>query len=246
MNDQPALFMSVSNVRSQNKLAELREFSSTPRTSKAVVLMAESNSQERLPPRSCSCRERPSTIPIDETIWKHAIENYSNPNGHVPIPARNATAADKHNVPSNTADATAAGRDDNNPRSIGHGEEKADIDSHVGGTPGFITLVNNGHWLEPRWLHRLRHGRKGHDETCKYGFWLDLADIQRMNMRLLQARVTCLAFSAEFDNDHGVSKGVLSELGPALQDYGAFRRPPSYFLLKACFDYQMEVTIFSY
>lgn len=75
----------------------------------------------------------------------------------------------------------------------------------------------------PRWIYRLFFSG---DANNKYGFSINLADVQRMHLRLLQSRLTWLALSATFDGDHDVGLGrlgvqsVLNELGPALRDYG--------------------------
>jgi hypothetical protein len=86
--------------------------------------------------------------------------------------------------------------------------------------PGFINLVTSRRWIEPRCLYRLRY--KLMDKEPKYGFCVNLADVQRMYLRLLQGRLTWLALSAGFDADNGVSQGVLTELGPMLREYGGF------------------------
>ncbi|KAK2599809.1 hypothetical protein N8I77_011532 [Diaporthe amygdali] len=174
--------------------------------------MSERNSQERPPLKLCCCRERPTITPIDEEIWKQTVESYRIRVDHTTNPTANATVGAQEKAQNNSVEATTTVRDDNQ-------ECHDDIENRGKGTPGFISLVTNRHWTQPRWLHRLRRGRKGYDESCEYGFCLNLADVQRMHMRLLQARVTWLAFSAAFEDDHGIEKDVLSELGPTLHDY---------------------------
>ncbi|KAJ0108160.1 hypothetical protein J7T55_000125 [Diaporthe amygdali] len=175
-------------------------------------MMSESNSQERPSSNLCCCRERPTITAIDEALWEQTVESYRIRRDHTSNPPRNASVGAQQNIRNNTAEPTNTVRD--NDRECNGG-----IDNRREGTPGFINLVINRGWNGPRWLHRLRKGRKSYDEGCEYGFCLNLADVQRMHMRLLQARVTWLALSAGFDNDHGISKGVLSDLGPALHDY---------------------------
>lgn len=90
--------------------------------------------------------------------------------------------------------------------------------------PGFVNLVTKRHRMVPSWLYRLRHGRKALDDE-NYEFCVNLADVQRMYLRLLQGRLTWLALSAGFDEDYGASQGVLTELGPTLRDYGKSATP---------------------
>lgn len=82
--------------------------------------------------------------------------------------------------------------------------------------PIFIDLVTNRRPIESGWFHRLRHGR----DSLETGLCVNLADVQRMQIRLLQGRLTWLALSAGFDKDYGVSEGVLAQLGPTIRDYG--------------------------
>lgn len=82
--------------------------------------------------------------------------------------------------------------------------------------PSFLGLVTKRHPLVPRWIYRLFRG----DADDSYGFSVNFADVQRMHMRLLQGRLSQLALSAAFDDDHGIGAGVLTELGPTLRDYG--------------------------
>lgn len=87
--------------------------------------------------------------------------------------------------------------------------------------PSFLDLVTKRHSLMPRWIYRLFRG----DADDSYGFGINIADVSRMHLRLLQGRLTWLAMSATFDEDHAVDAGVLTELGPALRDYGRFEKP---------------------
>lgn len=74
-------------------------------------------------------------------------------------------------------------------------------------------------WLAG-WLDRKLHGKGSLEADTEYALCLNLADVQQMQLRLLQGRLTWLALSAGFDQDHGVSEGVLTQLGPTLRDYG--------------------------
>ncbi|KAJ4393019.1 hypothetical protein N0V93_002225 [Gnomoniopsis smithogilvyi] len=85
--------------------------------------------------------------------------------------------------------------------------------------PGFMNLVTNRHRFVPRWLETLVYGEGVLDDTKNYGFSLNLADVHRMYLRILQGRLIRLALSAGFDPDFGVGEGVLTELGPAMRDY---------------------------
>lgn len=86
--------------------------------------------------------------------------------------------------------------------------------------PGFVNLVTNRRPMVPRWLYRLQRGRKALEDDENYEFCVNLADVQRMHLRLLQGRLTWLALSAGFDEDRGANEEVLTELGPTLRDYG--------------------------
>lgn len=88
--------------------------------------------------------------------------------------------------------------------------------AHNKPVPGFLRLVTKRHSLVPRWIYRLFRG----DADNEYGFSINLADVQRMHLRLLQGRLTWLTLEAVFNKDHSVDAGVLTELGPALKDYG--------------------------
>jgi ribosomal protein L39E len=93
--------------------------------------------------------------------------------------------------------------------------------------PGFVSLVTNRRSIEPRWLYRWRRGPKALEDDQNYAFSVNLADLQRMHLRLLQGRLTWLALSAGFDKGHGVEQGVLTKLGPTIRDYGtSIRRKP--------------------
>lgn len=86
--------------------------------------------------------------------------------------------------------------------------------------PGFVNLVTNRRPMVPYWLYRLLRGRKALADDKNYEFCINLADVQRMHLRLLQGRLTWLALSAGFDEDRDDSQKVLIELGPTLRDYG--------------------------
>lgn len=86
--------------------------------------------------------------------------------------------------------------------------------------PGFVNLVTNRRPMVPYWLYRLLPSRKDLEDDKNYEFSVNLADVQRMHLRLLQGRLTWLALSAGFDKDRGANEEVLSELGPTLRDYG--------------------------
>lgn len=86
--------------------------------------------------------------------------------------------------------------------------------------PGFVNLVTNRRPMVPCWLYRLQRGRKALEHDKNYAFCINLADVQRMHLRLLQGRLTWLALSAGFDQDRGANEGVLTELGPTIRDYG--------------------------
>ncbi|PSR98977.1 hypothetical protein BD289DRAFT_361612, partial [Coniella lustricola] len=53
----------------------------------------------------------------------------------------------------------------------------------------------------------------------EYGFSVNIADIQRMHLRILQGRVNWLALSAGFGENYGIDDGVPHELGSALHEY---------------------------
>ncbi|KAG6353505.1 hypothetical protein INS49_005466 [Diaporthe citri] len=85
--------------------------------------------------------------------------------------------------------------------------------------PGFISLVTNRRPMVPYWLYRLLPGRKTLKDDENYEFCINIADVQRMHLRLLQSRLTWLTLSAGFDEDRGANQEVLTELGPTLRDY---------------------------
>lgn len=143
-----------------------------------------------MPPLQCSCAEPIQGFTLDEDIWKRTVKDY------VLQPPRKQPPKQ------------------NEGREV---EENADQDHPF---PTFMDLVTNRRPIEPRWLHRLRHGRASVEN--EYTLCVNLADVQRMQLRLLQGRLTWLAMSAGFDEDHGVSAGVLTHLGPTLRDYGGF------------------------
>lgn len=86
--------------------------------------------------------------------------------------------------------------------------------------PAFIGLVTNRCPAVAGWLDRKLHGKGSLEADTEYALCLNLTDVQQMQLRLLQGRLTWLALSAGFDQDHGVSEGVLTQLGPTLRDYG--------------------------
>lgn len=149
----------------------------------------------------CSCRRSAQSSSADEKIWRQTISDCY---FHPPLRATPATTR--------VINIATAGDDASSLESLDPEES----------IPGFIELVTNRSPAEPRWLHRLRRGRKAVEDDQSYAFCLNLADVQRMHLRLLQGRLAWLALSAGFDDDHGASQGVLSELGPTLRDYGGF------------------------
>lgn len=147
---------------------------------------------ENMPPLHCSCTEPAQGFSFDEEIWARTVKDYLRPPKKEPQTQQEAATGDE-----STADENA---DQNHP------------------LPNFIDLITNRRHREPGWLHRLRHGR----DSQEYALSVRLANVQQMQLRLLQGRLTWLALSAGFDQDYGVSEGVLTQLGPTLRDYGGF------------------------
>lgn len=150
-----------------------------------------------MPPLQCSCAELIQRLPFDEAIWQRTVEDYVlKPPKKRPLKQGEVSAIEETRVGENA--------DQNDP------------------FPTFMDLVTNRRPIEPGWLHRLRHGRASVETGTEYSLCVNLADVQRMQLRLLQGRLTWLAMSAGFDEDHGVREGVLTHLGPTLRDYGGF------------------------
>lgn len=160
--------------------------------------MSASDQSKPLLQSSCSSyTESTQGFPFDEEIWSRTVKDYYlRPPKKAP-PKQGETAA---------GDELRA-------------DENVDQKHHI---PSFIDLVTNRRPIEPAWLHRLRHSRDSLERNTEYALCVNLADVQRMQLRLLQGRLTWLALSAGFDKDYGVSEGALTHLGPALRDYGGF------------------------
>ncbi|KAG6356827.1 hypothetical protein INS49_014701 [Diaporthe citri] len=148
-----------------------------------------------MPPLHCSCAEPGPGFPFDKEIWNRTVKDY-----YLRAPQKEPQEQQE----AATGDESRA-------------DENADQNHPI---PSFIDLVTNRRPIEPRWLHRLRHGR----DSLEYALCVNLADVQRMQLRLLQGRLTWLALSAGFDKDYGDSAGVITQLGPTLRDYGCGRR----------------------
>lgn len=159
------------------------------------VIMTEKGMHGVLPTIQCSCRGADNLFKFDQDIWSQTVKDCL----FQPPQVR-------------SAEVNAAACDDTS------SEESIEIEQAV---PGFIDLVTNRRPSEPRWFHRFRSGKREAEDDDNYAFCLNLADVQRMHLRLLQGRLTWLALSAGFDADHGASQGVLTELGPTLRDYGS-------------------------
>lgn len=150
-----------------------------------------------VPPSQCSCIGLAQDFRFDEEIWSRTVKDYFlQPPQKRPLKLDEGAAGDESRVDENV--------DQNQP------------------IPAFIDLVTNRRPIEPLWLHRLRHGRDPLEADTEYALCVNLADVQRMQLRLLQGRITWLALSAGFDKDYGVSEGILTQLGPTLRDYGMF------------------------
>lgn len=148
---------------------------------------------QNMSPLHCSCAEPAQDFPFDEEIWNRTVKDYYlHPLKKESQKQHEAAAGDESRADENA--------DQNHP------------------IPSFIDLVTSRRPIEPGWLHRLRHGR----DSLEYSLYVNLADVQRMQLRLLQGRLTWLALSAGFDKDDGVGEGVLTQLGPTLRDYGEF------------------------
>lgn len=156
-------------------------------------------------PCQCSCSSKGSaqllSFPFDKDVWNQTVKDYH----HGPDTSGNPS--------NNNADVNAAA-----------GDDVSSIESavHDESCPVFIELVTKRRPIVPRWLYRLCHGGKALEDDDNYAFSVNLADMQRMHLRLMQGRLTWLALSAGFDADRGASQGVLTELGPTLRDYGGF------------------------
>lgn len=168
----------------------------------------------QVPSTQCCCQtqKRPALTGIEEDIWTDTVRGYRDLMPRV--------------QPSVTANANVGG---------------GDTDPSVPFCPAFVNLVSRRRPNEPKWLYRLRQedsATNGEDSTAddedsiaddedsaaeddaNYGFSVNIADIQRMYMRMLQGRINWLALSAGFDEDCGIGENVPKELGPALREYG--------------------------
>lgn len=164
------------------------------------------STDQNMSPLYCSCAGPAPGFSFDEEIWARTVKDYFlRPPKKEPQKQQEAATGDE-----STADENA---DENHP------------------IPNFINLVTDRRLFEPGWLHRLRHGR----DSLEYALRINLADVQQMQLRLLQGRLTWLALSAGFDKDYGVSEGVLTQLGPTLRDYGGF---PSNLKIPICSEVQ--------
>lgn len=155
------------------------------------------STDQSMPPMQCSCPKPAQGFPFDEEIWSRTVKDY-----YLQHPKKESPKQDE-----------AAAGDES------RADENVDQNQAI---PKFVGLVTNRLSIEPAWLHRLRHGRDSVETDTEYALCVNLADVQRMQLRLLQGRLTWLALSAGFDKDYGVSEGVLTQLGPTLRDYGGF------------------------
>jgi len=89
---------------------------------------------------------------------------------------------------------------------------------------GFVELVTRTRPFVAKWDATLRKWTKQpapRPREGDFGYRINFADMQRMHMRMLQAKLISYAMADRFDDDHGVERGVIELLGSTLHDYGA-------------------------
>jgi len=88
---------------------------------------------------------------------------------------------------------------------------------------GFVELVTRRRPCLAEWAARLRRWTKQPKRRPvdgDFGYRINFADMQRMHMRRLQAKLINVAMAIQFDNDKGVKGGAVESLGLVLHDYG--------------------------
>jgi len=98
---------------------------------------------------------------------------------------------------------------------------------------GFIDVISPQLPHIPAWASKL-YGQATNNPQClpasedDFSCTINFADMQRFNMRRLQARLIDFAFSQRFDDDKGLSKANVFE--STLKEYGRISRAILWFL----------------
>jgi hypothetical protein len=87
---------------------------------------------------------------------------------------------------------------------------------------GFLGLVIARKPLFEKLAAILRRWRNQPERRSKeeiFGYRINFADMQRMHLRTLQAKLINLGMGIQFDVDKGVGRGAVETLGPTLRNY---------------------------